>query len=117
MQTNQTDLKKKPIGFKNWIGLTYGKQDSFYFNNPKMFRPQSDWITDQDGNPLVDFICRFENLNDDFDEVCRKIGKTVKLPHVRATERGHYKEYHDQETIDIIANWYRKDIDKFRYSY
>ena len=87
----------------------------FYYNNPKMFQPQSDWITDLNGKILVNYICRFENLDDDFSYVCRKLGKSVSLPHVKASEHGHYSDYYDEETIKIVASWFKKDIQNFGY--
>lgn len=42
-----------------------------------LVRPQSDFIIDENGNPLVDFIGRFENLQNDFSHVCGQIGIPV----------------------------------------
>ncbi len=115
VQTNQTDLGVRPVGFKDWVRLTYGNKDPFYYDIPKMFMPQSDWITDHDGQIIVEFICRFENLNDDFNHVCKKLGKTVSLPHIKASKRGHYRDYYDEETVEIVARWFKKDIKTFAY--
>ena len=39
-----------------------------------MIKPQYNFIFDKDGKQLVDFIGRYENLHDDFNEVCKNIG-------------------------------------------
>ncbi len=117
IKTNQTNLKNKPIDFKDWVKLAYGSQDPFYYDKPKMFMPQLNWITDEQGNILVDCICRFENLTEDFTNVCQIIGKNVTLPHVKASKRGNYREYYDDATIEIIAEWFRKDIEHFDYHF
>ena len=52
-------LLANPIEFKAWARLAYGQQDSLYRDAPKMFMPQLDWITDKDGNILVDEIIHF----------------------------------------------------------
>lgn len=36
--------------------------------------PQVDYILDEDGKPLVDFIGRFESLADDFNTICGHLG-------------------------------------------
>lgn len=117
VQTNQTDLGVKNIEFRKWVLSTYGSKDPFYYNNPKMFMPQSDWITGHNGKIIVDHICRFENLNDDFSTICKKLGKKSNLPHLKASKRGHYRNYYDDDTIEIVTNWFEKDIKNFGYRF
>ena len=114
---NQTDLATNPLEFKEWVRRAYGEQDPAYLAPPKMFIPQLDWITDADGTVLVDFVGRFENLKRDFEEVCRRLGKQVELPHLKATKRRPYQEYYDEETVEFIRAWYQKDIDCFGYRF
>lgn len=117
VETNQTNLRTKPIKFKEWVKLTYGDKDSFYYDIPKMFMPQLDWITDHEGKILVDFICRFENLNNDFSVVCENLGKNATLPHINSSKHGNYREYYDDDTIEIIAKSFSRDIEKFGYKF
>lgn len=117
VETNWIDLKTKPIKFKEWVKLAYEDKDPFYYDIPKMFMPQLDWITDHKGKILVDFICRFENLDDDFSFVCEKLGKNVALPHINSSKHGNYREYYDDDTIEIIAKSFSRDIEKFGYKF
>jgi hypothetical protein len=117
VKSNQTGLKTNPVEFKDWVKLTYGNQDPFYYNNPKMFMPQTDWIADRDGQILVDFICRFEKLEQDFECVCKKLGKTAELSHFKTTKHSHYRDYYNQETREIVSSWFEKDIRNFDYHY
>ena len=117
VQTNQTNLAASNIDFKTWVKLTYGARDPKYYDNPKMFMPQLDWITDEDGNILVKHICRFETLNQDFEQICNILGKQATLPHAKPSNRGRYQDYYDDETREIIASWFKKDIEYFGYSF
>jgi len=117
VSTNQTNLRDNPVEFKEWVNLVYGEQDSYYYDTPKMFLPQLDWITDHNGKILIDAIIRFENLQNDFNDILAKLGRTKTLPHIKKSKRGNYREYYDEETIEIVRNWFMEDIDKFDYQF
>ena len=80
---------------------------------------QSDYLVDLNGKIIVDFIGKYEQLQEDFDEVCRRIGITSKtLPHKRkATNRGDYRQYYNDDTARLVADYFRRDIENFGYSF
>jgi chondroitin 4-sulfotransferase 11 len=73
----------------------------------------------EEGKLLVDFVGKFENLQQDFDHVCNQIGiPTRKLPYVNETKKyKHYTEYYNKETKEFISNMYTKDIERFNYEF
>lgn len=84
-------------------------------------RPQSDFIIDENGNPLVDFIGRFENLQNDFSHVCGQIGIPVtELSHTNKSMTKipkPWQDFYDDETKDFVADLYQRDIDLFGYEF
>ncbi len=88
VKTNQTGLGDRSVPFNEWVRLAYGDCDPKFDDNPKMFMPQVKWMSDAEGRILVDFIGRFESLDDDFSEICRRIGRRASLPHLLKSSRG-----------------------------
>jgi len=71
---------------------------------------------------LVDFIGQYESLQNDLKNVCKKIGIDFDgwLPHSKGdyrTEKNHYSEYYNERTMQLIADYFKKEIEFFRYKF
>jgi hypothetical protein len=79
---------------------------------------QLDYVSDNKGNVLVDFIGRFENLNEDYDKIIEKIGvKNLPLPHLNKFEYKDYRTYYTDKDIEKVYKIYEKDIKYFGYEF
>ena len=80
---------------------------------------QTDYLKDLDGKILVDFIGKYENLQEDFEEACQRIGiKPPPLPHKRkAADRTDYRQYYDDVTAQLLGDYFKPDIDEFGYNF
>jgi chondroitin 4-sulfotransferase 11 len=85
------------------------------------WHPQHLWIVKtKDGNDslMVDFILRYENLENDFYDLCKKLGiSNINLPRVNPSNHNHYRQYYTQETKEIIEGLYSNDIRLFKYEF
>ena len=80
---------------------------------------QTDYLVDLKGNLIVDFVGRYERLEEDFHTACKRIGITgPALPHKRkALKRHPYQRYYNAETAEMIAHHFKKDIELFGYRF
>jgi hypothetical protein len=107
--------------------------------------PQYDFLYDDSGRLLVDFVGRFERLQADFDTICSRIGiPPTPLPRAnrslddarprsfrelrRRIRRAiwsregkhtfpHYTAYYDDESREYVGQLYRKDVQAFSYTF
>ena len=103
--------------FKEWVMNRFADTPTRETNI--FIKPcQLDWISDENGLVIVDFVGRFESLKTNFEYICETIGATGKtLPHLNKTNHLHYSRYYDDETKEYIAELYRIDIDYFRFKF
>ena len=79
---------------------------------------QLDYISDEAGRPIVDFVGRYERFGDDLRTVLDRIGLPgVEIPHVNRSSHAHYSTYYTPRTRDIVAERYARDIRAFGYTF
>jgi hypothetical protein len=79
---------------------------------------QSSLIMDEKGNLMVDFLGRFENLQEDFDKLSDIIGVDREvLPHLKKGNKSHYRDYYDKETKSMVEEICKDDIRNFGFKF
>jgi hypothetical protein len=79
---------------------------------------QHQFVCDEQGIPLVDFVGRYENLGQDFKIVTDHLGlPNTPLRHLNRSNHSAYTEYYNDVTIDLIRKLYLKDVTTFGYDY
>jgi len=79
--------------------------------------PQHEYLCDKKGSILVDFIGRFENLEDDVKLLSKRLKKDIKLSHYNYNKKKDYIEVYTEVMIEKVYQIYQKDIDIFEYSF
>lgn len=92
---------------------------SEYIKNTKL--PSNDPFYVIDNELCVDSVIRYENLIEDFRNICTKLGlPKIDLPRLKGGIRPgghHYSEYYDEETREIVAEQHKNDIRLFGYKF
>jgi hypothetical protein len=71
--------------------------------------------------PQIDHYIRFENIEQDFENVVNSLDLyNVELPHFKTTQKKlkkHYSYYYTNKTKQIVADEFKDYIEKFDYKF
>jgi hypothetical protein len=111
----------KQKNFSDWLTFAFVEKK---FNIWGGLGSQYDFLA-IDGSIDLDYLLRFENLNSDFDKLCKNLDipglslATYNGPFKKDSRhaRKHYREYYNEYDMKIIEAVYKKDIDYFDYKF
>lgn len=81
-------------------------------------RSQLFWIINGRGEIAMDFIGRFERLQEDFSHICGVLQiEDSNLPKLIGGDDSGYVQHYDSAMIDVIANRFRQEIAIFGFEF
>lgn len=88
------------------------------FRERILVTPQALQLCDTDGEIALDYIGRYENLQQSFDRVCEQIGiSTSDLPQKNPSKHAAYTAYYDDELRRLVSEFYKDDLAIFGYDF
>ncbi len=115
--------KKEPVGKHKIDSFEHFLEERFeWADKPYMWHrairgwyPAFDHVSDEKGNLRCDMM-RFDKLNED---LCKyfNIPSMTGPRNVTGVNKGTYKDIYTSETIQIVADWYKKDIDFWGFDF
>ena len=85
------------------------------------WHPQHVWIAKKENSHtslMVDFVLRHENLENDFQTLCEKLGiQNIHLSRINPSNHEKYRTCYTEETKKIIEEVYATDIELFKYEF
>jgi len=105
--------------FENFLRYKLDPSRPYQYHIDTSIELQSDYLVDLNGKVIVDYIGRFEDLEKDFRESCRRIGiDPPQLAHRRkAKNRLDYRSYYTDATAELIADRFKPDVELFDYKF
>ncbi|HEF9123246.1 TPA: sulfotransferase family 2 domain-containing protein [Campylobacter coli] len=79
------------------------------------FSFQYKYLCDKNMNILVNFIGRFEKLDNDFKKILNILRRKDSLVHINKSKHLNYRDYYNSQTYKIIREIYRDDFEIFDY--
>lgn len=92
-----------PVDLMEWKGITH---------------PLNQWeyLCNLDGEIIVDFVGRYERLQQHFIHVSDVIGNENKaLPHINAAKHQEWKSYYTPKALALVKTQFEKDFKIFNY--
>lgn len=115
--------KKEPVGkhkidsFEHFLEerFEWGGKEYYWHRAIRGWFPAFDHVSDEEGNLKCDMM-RLDHLNDD---LCAYFGikEMSRARNVTAINDKSYMDLYTPQTIQIVADWYQKDIDFWGYDF
>jgi len=106
--------------FDHFIRWKLDPERPYQFHVDTSIESQLDYLVDLHGKLLVDFIGRYENLQQDFAHICSTLGLgELSLPHKRKAvdRRKDYRSYYSDGLADLVGEYFRRDIEGLEYRF
>jgi hypothetical protein len=93
----------------------WGNKEFFWHRAIRGWYPAFDYVSDETGKVRCD-ILRFENYSEDIRQYLGVLFNPEPR-NVTGYRQSSYREYYDENTIQIVADWYKKDIDYWGFDF
>ncbi len=96
----------------------YGNRDLYWHRAIRGWYPQLDYLTNSNGDICVDLL-RQEYLGEESMSYFG-LNEPVKVrnsSHKKNNQIRDYRKYYNSKTIQIVADWYEKDIEMFGFDF
>lgn len=115
VRTNQTGLGARPIELNAWVRAALGDKDPAYYDQPRMFAPCFDWVSDEGGRIIVEHVAKLEAIDVEWPVIQARVGSTAPLPLRNVTRSGPGREALDDGARRLIQVHFVKDFEAFGY--
>jgi hypothetical protein len=97
--------------FTEFVAGAYGLVITKSYRPGHHVAPQLDYISH------IDFIGRYERLQEDWQVVAGRYGFAKTLQHCNRSRRQHYGHYYTDKTERLVAAMYEEEIELFKYCF
>jgi hypothetical protein len=94
--------------FNEFIRMQIPRRDAYQVN----------MLCDKKGRLLVDFVGKLEDLQNDWQTACLRVGIPYQaLPRKNVTQYSNYRDFFDRESVQLVAKHWAREIKEFDYDF
>jgi sulfotransferase famil protein len=111
-------IKRRPDHgrHKKLMKMTFS--DYILYQAKRFDAHQINMLADKNGKLQMDFIGKFENLQEDWNFICNKLGiENKELSHRKKAAKVDYDNYYNEENKQLVEQIWNRDIKAFEYNY
>lgn len=109
-------IRRRPDHGRHSKVMKMGFEKYIVYQSKRFDAHQINMLADKNGNLLMDFIGKFENLQDDWNRVTDKLGiENKELTHRKKAGIKDYNSYYTDESRALVSELWKRDIEAFGY--
>lgn len=115
MKGKRGNIETSIDGFREWIVSEYCKPNGGYLLDTLSK------YTHLNGNQVVEFIGRYESLQDDYDRLRQYLD--IEIPPLSVKLKSgyrdatHYSKYYDDDSYALVTEYFKEDLENFNYKF
>jgi len=78
---------------------------------------QHHFVCDDRGEVIVNYLGRFENLDDDYAAICRRLKIVAPLGRFNVGSHADYRTYYTDVLAERVGRHFQTDVERFGYSF
>ncbi len=109
-------IRRRPNHGRHSKVMKMGFEKYIVYQSKRFDAHQINMLADKNGNLLMDFIGKFENLHDDWNRITDKLGiENKELTHRKKAGIKDYNSYYTDESRALVSELWKRDIESFGY--
>lgn len=79
-----------------------------------------DWLLDDEGNEVMDYVCKLENIKSDLAVIFKRLDMPERLLPVVNTNPHrvkNYRRYYNMQSIQMIEKYFAWELEKYKYKF
>lgn len=96
------------LGFDYWLNYGLDYKNTWFIHKT----PQYKWIPAN-----IEYIFKLETINEEFKVIQDLVGCNKPLQKKNTTKHKGYRSYYTPATMNLVANIYKRDIERFNYDF
>ncbi len=120
IQRERPEVMNGITDFNEFMRWKFNPERPYQYHIETSLSLQSDYLVDLHGNNLLSFTGKYENLQSDFDSICKQLNinsQVLPTRRVASDRKSDYRQYYQDDTAELVAQHFARDCSMFDYHF